>query len=137
MSGRQEIVQAASAPAAPVDSDLRLPRARRLSPAGYRATFDEGRAFTGRLQVLWVRKGAACRGQVGAVASKRALHLAVARNRARRLLREAYRLNRPRLQGGVDVVLVARTRIAKAKYSEVAEEFQRLCRQAGIWRDAI
>ncbi len=84
--------------------------------------------------VLWWCEGADGGGRVGTVASKRSLRRAVARNRARRLLREAYRLNRPDLESGVDIVLVARTRIADKACAEVAEEFRRLCRLAGIWR---
>jgi ribonuclease P protein component len=133
MEGRQ---QDAAGPAAAPPPDLRLPRDCRLSPRGYRATFDGGRALAGKLLVLWVRNPGGGAGGVGTVASKRTLPLAVARNRARRLMRESYRLNRHNLKSGVEMVLVARARIRDADRGAVAEDFRRLCRQAGVWRDA-
>jgi ribonuclease P protein component len=74
-------------------------------------------------------------GRVGTVASKRTFHDAVQRNRARRLLREAYRTQRAHLEPGVQLVLLARRMILKATSREVADEFRRQCRKAGIWRE--
>jgi ribonuclease P protein component len=53
---------------------------------------------------------------------------AVVRNRARRRLREVYRLNTPRLKQGWDLVLVARNRSLSAPWKELNETF---LRQAG------
>ena len=75
-------------------------------------------------------------GRVGTVASKRTFHDAVQRNRARRLLREAYRTQRAHLQPGVQLILLGRRRILQATSREVAEEFMRTCRKAGIWSDS-
>ncbi len=75
-------------------------------------------------------------GRVGTVASKRTFHDAVQRNRARRLLREAYRTQRVHLQPGVQLILLGRRRILQATSREVTEEFRRTCRKAGIWSDA-
>ena len=111
-----------------------LPRAFRLAPAGYRSTFDNGESVASRFFVMWVhrmRDGA--EGQVGTVASKKTFHDAVERNRARRLLREAYRLNRAGLVAGVRIILLGRRRILDASSREVAEDFRRTCRKAGIW----
>lgn len=48
---------------------------------------------------------------------------AVERNRAKRLMKEAYRLNEDKLQKGYDVVIVARTRAKDARFSEVESDF--------------
>lgn len=48
---------------------------------------------------------------------------AVERNRAKRLMKEAYRLNEGKLQKGYDVVIVARTRAKDARFSEVESDF--------------
>ncbi len=111
-----------------------LPRASRLPPAGYREVFASGRSRAGRFLVLWVLENDARQGRMGTVASRRTLRLAVTRNRARRLMREAYRLNRGHLHAGWDMILLARARIDKAGYAQVADDFRRLCRAAGIWR---
>jgi ribonuclease P protein component len=71
-------------------------------PRAFRAVFDDGRKYhDGRLG-LWVRHGAERR--VGLVVSGK-FGTAVARNRMRRLLREALRLRADRLPSG-EIVLV-------------------------------
>jgi ribonuclease P protein component len=59
---------------------------------------------------------------------------AVARNRARRLLREAWRLLASRVSAGYELVLVARGPFGEAKASEVLEEVEGLLRRAGVMR---
>ncbi len=113
--------------------DFRLTRARRLDPAGYRGTFDGGRSYAGRCLVLWSRPGDDEARRVGVVASRRSFPTAVARNRARRLLRETFRLNRAGLQAGVDLVLVARPRMREATFAELGADFRKVCQRAGIW----
>jgi ribonuclease P protein component len=59
---------------------------------------------------------------------------AVARNRARRLLREACRALWPRVREGHDVVLVARGPFGDSKAPELIEEIQQLFTDAGLIR---
>lgn len=81
--------------------------------------------------VLWFdrRNGASLR--VGVVASKR-VGKAVERNRAKRLLREVFRLNRHDFQKNVDVVLVARRAILKAKWEDIEKDLRALAKRACI-----
>lgn len=57
---------------------------------------------------------------------------AVARNRARRLLREAWWQLAPRLREGHDLVLVARPPLAGTKAPDVIREVEGLLRRAGV-----
>ncbi|HZA26830.1 MAG TPA: ribonuclease P protein component [Actinomycetota bacterium] len=57
---------------------------------------------------------------------------AVARNRARRLLREAWRELFPRVGEGWQAVLVAREAISGAHAQEIVEEVGELLRRAGV-----
>lgn len=60
---------------------------------------------------------------------------AVARNRARRLLREAWSEISPRVQEGWEVVLVARGAIGGARAPDVVEEVGELLGRAGVlWK---
>ena len=60
---------------------------------------------------------------------------AVARSRARRLLRESFRLHQHDLTGAVDLVLVARPSIAGRKFAEVERDFLRVLRQARLEKE--
>jgi ribonuclease P protein component len=57
---------------------------------------------------------------------------AVARNRARRLLREAWRTLSSGVAGGYDLVMVARGPFGVARASELTGEIEELLRQAGL-----
>jgi ribonuclease P protein component len=67
----------------------------------------------------------------GFVTSKR-LGKAVRRNRIRRLIREAVRLQHPQLKQGFDCIFIARPAIIGQPFSEVQRIVYELCRRAGL-----
>lgn len=114
----------------------RFGRAQRLrSPVLFREAYEGGRRAVGRWMVLWARSGPDANRRLGVVSSRR-IGGAVARNRARRRLREVFRRHRDRLTDSADVVLVARAGCAEAPWNELTEEFLRLARRVGIAGDA-
>ena len=64
----------------------------RLPGARYKRIFDRGRSIKGRLLVAWHLEADDADRMAGVVVSKKSFHDAVDRNRAKRLMREAYRL---------------------------------------------
>lgn len=93
---------------------------------------EEGRAERGRLLLCSVvQRGDGSAPRVGIITSRR-LGSAVVRNRVRRRLREAVRLDRPRLAAGCWVVLVARAGAAEAPFAALQEEWRRLAKRAGL-----
>lgn len=90
--------------------------------------FRNGRRRVGRLMVVWVQPSARSSWRLGVVASRRTLRRAVDRFRAKRLLREAFRLGQHDLSGAKDVVAVARRPIAQASCNDVRAEMSRLLR---------
>jgi ribonuclease P protein component len=70
----------------------------------------------------------------GFTASRR-VGKAVARNRARRLLREAARQSVPNIEPGWDLIFVARPAIRGARFADVAEACRMLLRRAALWRE--
>ncbi len=82
---------------------------------------------------LWLRRDANSCLRLGVVASRR-IGNAVARNRAKRRLREVFRLNRRLFDTDDDAVLVARHAILKASWPDIAKELLLLACKAGILR---
>ena len=60
---------------------------------------------------------------------------AVVRNRARRRMREVYRLNQGQLRKGYDLILVARSRTAAMPWKELNDSFLKLCRKLDLLED--
>ena len=103
-------------------------RLRRRSE--FRDTLERGRRWPRERMVVYVRPsgqgirvGFVCARQVGG---------AVARNRARRVLREAWRAVAARARGGYDVVFVARPAIRGARRDDIVREMVDALAGAGV-----
>lgn len=105
---------------------------RLKKPRDFDEAFSTGRGHAGRYVVLRYRCGEEAGRRVGVVASKRTFRRAVDRNRAKRLLREAFRMSRECVVPDVDLVLVARRRILEARCQDVCRELVSLVRRAGV-----
>jgi ribonuclease P protein component len=112
---------------------LGFPRSRRLKQQGEfaRARAQGQRLICGCLIANVLPRPGAPAARLGVVTGKKVGN-AVARNRARRLMRECFRLHQHELAGPVDLVLVARPSIAGKKLVEVERDFLRVLRQARI-----
>jgi ribonuclease P protein component len=115
---------------------LRFPRSSRMKLPGdfARAKAQGQRWVSGCLiaNVLARPKGSASR--LGVVTSRK-IGDAATRSRARRLLRESFRLHQHDLARSVDLVLVARPSIAGRKFAEVERDFLRVLRQARLEKE--
>ena len=97
--------------------------------AEFRAVYEGGKRFDGRLMTAFVRRNDTGRHRLGITASKRVARLAVERNRMKRLLREIFRLSEATLSGvepHYDWVLNAKRSLLKVKLADALEDFQRL-----------
>ena len=104
-------------------------RLRRTSDV--RRVYDEGQSWTHPLLVLVARPNGLDFCRVGVTASRRGGN-AVARNRAKRLLREAARRLSPQFGAGWDVMLIARASVLKVKEPQVEKTLASLLKQAGL-----
>ena len=87
--------------------------------------------FANGLLVLYARKNRTRTNRVGITVSKK-LGCAVVRNRARRRIREAYRIQEERFAPGWDIVLVARGRAVDVRFDKLMEAMPSLAGKAGI-----
>ena len=81
--------------------------------------------------VLYARRNRTGTNRIGITVGKKLGH-AVVRNRARRRIREVYRLNEQKFQPGWDIVVVARTRCVSTDFASLTEAFLSLAEKAGI-----
>jgi ribonuclease P protein component len=96
-----------------------------------RRVFAEGRSWVHPLLVLIARPNGLDLSRVGVTASRK-LGKAVARNRAKRVMREAARRLYPQIGDGWDVMLVARKRILQVKEPQVERALAALLERAGL-----
>lgn len=100
----------------------------------FQAVYCNGKSFANRYAVLYVlpRPQRDSERRVGFVAGKK-VGGAVVRNRAKRLMKETYRLNQDRLISGVDLVLIGRHGLVNADYSQAAKGILDLFGRAKLW----
>jgi ribonuclease P protein component len=101
----------------------------------FQTVYKRGRSFANRQAVLYVLPNKNKTFRIGFAAGKR-LGCAVVRNRVKRLLREAYRLNQDKLIKGADLVLVGRQSLIKADLKIVVNAFLDVCQRAGILKNS-
>ena len=100
----------------------------------FRTVYRYGKSWANRLAVLYVLpqpKQMAAQRRVGFVTGKK-LGGAVMRNRAKRLMKEAYRLLQYRLIDGVDLVLVGRASLVNSNCPAVQKALIELFNRAQV-----
>jgi ribonuclease P protein component len=97
--------------------------------------FKEGRRFGTSGLTMWscrlIGEGAGHRPRLG-LAIPKAYGNAVARNRLKRLIREAFRINKAKLPPGVDIVFSARSALGKPRYQTIEPLVLKLWTQAKL-----
>ena len=87
--------------------------------------------YANGMLVLYARPNRLGQNRVGITTGKKLGH-AVVRNRARRRLREVYRLNESMFKPGYDIVVVARSRCVTADFRKLTNAYLSLAEKAGI-----
>ncbi|MDQ6630318.1 MAG: ribonuclease P protein component [Verrucomicrobiota bacterium] len=96
-----------------------------------RAKTQGERMICGCLIANWLRQPEGSPIRLGVVTSKK-IGNAVIRNRARRLLRETFRLHQHDFIQPIDLVLIARQSIVKKSFGEVEKDFVQALRRGRI-----
>lgn len=118
---------AAEAPRLKFGRAMRIKQGRDFS----RVRQEGQRLVCGCLIANWRKLPAEESSRLGVVTSGK-LGRAIIRNRARRLLREAFRVHQLDLRQPVDLVLVARASIIGKGFAEVEKDFLTTLRKAGL-----
>jgi len=120
-------------PGMPAAKPLRLGRSSRLAQSRDFARVRQSgqRLAQGCLIANWQSLPTGELPKLGVVTSKK-IGGAVVRSRARRLLRESFRLHQRDLTQPVDMVLVARNSIAGKKFQDVEKDYLTALKRAGL-----
>jgi len=105
---------------------------RMTKKSNFTKVFEGGRSYTSRHAVIYIFKGHSFK--YGFIASKKTGN-AVKRNRAKRLLREAVRLNMDKIKTECQMILIARRGINNASFQEVEKSVLYIWRKAGIYNE--
>ena|SRR5207248_655734 len=119
--------------AASTPTRLRLGRSARIKHGrDFALVRERGRRLAlGCLIANWRCLAAEERSRLGVITSRK-IGEAVSRNRARRLLRESFRLHQHELVQPLELVLVARASICGKGFAEVERDFLTSLRKAGL-----
>ncbi len=112
-----------------------LPKETRLlKRADFLRVYEHGKRFEGRFMTVFILPANGTGHRVGITATKKAIGNAVMRNRAKRLLRESFRLSRDELEAVAtkyDWVLNARRSILNVKLEKPLAEFKAIAAKVG------
>ena len=112
--------------------DYRLDKTRRIiNNNENRLVYKHGKYEGGRLCVLYRMPVAKQKTRIGFVTGKK-VGCAVERNRARRLMKEVYRLNQHQIREGYHIVIVGRGPLKDATYERAEKEILYLLRKSKL-----
>ena len=97
----------------------------------FRRVYAKGKSFVSPSVIVYVLKNRTGTLRIGITTSKK-IGNAVARNRARRVIREAFRSLEQNVKSGYDLVFVARTKTPFIKSTKMEKDLTARLKEAGI-----
>ena len=104
-------------------------------PSEFQYVYKQGKRYDGRFITVFVIKNEGSHHRFGVTASKKAIGKAVHRNRAKRLMREAFRFNDLSLKAllkNYDWVLNAKSTLLSVKLESPAQEFAGIVQRVSV-----
>lgn len=115
--------------------DYGIDKARRIQKnSDYRLVYKHGKYEVGRMSVIYRMPVAKQATKIGFVTGKK-VGCAVERNRARRLMKEVYRLHQHEIREGYSIVIVGRAGLAKADYKKAEKELMYLFKKSKLLKN--
>ncbi len=97
----------------------------------FRALYKRGKSSVSPVLAIYARKNKTTSNRIGITVSTK-VGKAHVRNRVRRRIREAYRINETSFKKGIDMVIVARVRAAEVTFHEIEKNLLLLTEKLGL-----
>ena len=98
----------------------------------FRKVYKHGKSFANKYLVIYILKNKSDYSRVGISVSKK-VGKAITRNRVRRLIKEAYRLNiDEKIKPGYDIVFIARVSSKDATFKDIDKSIKNLVKRTDI-----
>jgi ribonuclease P protein component len=109
-------------------------RERIKKSSNFKYVYSRGKSVSDRNLVLYTAKNGKNINKVGLSVSKK-IGKSVTRNRIRRLIKEAYRLNKNSFKKGYDLVFIARISSSKANFYDIERSIKYLMSRSGLLKE--
>lgn len=114
-----------------------LSRSERITKTSeFKAGLKDGAVYNSRSLKLKVAPNKYGISRIGVSLGRHYFKLAVQRNKLRRYLKEAFRLNKYNFSEGYDIIVIPRANCAGLKFSELNGEFIDAVKKSGIFKKA-
>ena len=100
----------------------------------FRRLYAKGDSAVGRFVVVYAKRNGTGRNRLGITTGLK-LGRAVDRNRARRRIRESYRLCETRIKPGYDIVIVARPPAVDGNFAELEKSLLHQCKKLRLLKE--
>ncbi len=97
----------------------------------FRMIYKRGKSAVSPVLAMYARKNKLSSNRIGITVSTK-VGKAVVRNRVRRRIREAYRINEGRFWPGYDIIIVSRVRAASVSFCEIEKNLLKLSGSLGL-----
>ncbi|WP_304341376.1 ribonuclease P protein component [Metaclostridioides mangenotii] len=98
----------------------------------FRKVYKHGKSFANKYLVIYILKNRSDTSRIGISVSKK-VGKAVTRNKVRRLIKEAYRLNIDnKIKPGYDIVFIARVSSSNASFEDIDKSVKYLVKKTGV-----
>ena len=99
----------------------------------FRKVYKHGKSFSSRYLVMYILNNKSENSRIGISVSKK-VGKAIIRNKVRRRIKEAYRLNiDENVKIGYDIVFIARVAIKDAEYKDIEKSMKHLVKKAEMY----